>query len=275
MAEYKFTLGAAAWGLRETPLEKQYAICQELGLKELELSIGNGDSDQVQADADDKQLAQIAAWQREYGVANTCACTGCDLTVEEDELPAQIAHVQAVTACAAKAGCRYLRIFGGFNSDSVVYGQRRQRMLDALRQCAQFAAKCNVVLAVETHGGVAVNGDAVVHFHSPTTRVDNWQDILDTGCKMLVDPANLEAAGVNDPASFCRTYRNDVAYIHLKDFKRIPGGVTPVACGEGGLDWPLLMKEIGHMECPALVEYELPGDVADGLRRSKEFLQQL
>ncbi|UKI31171.1 MAG: hypothetical protein L6W00_25615 [Lentisphaeria bacterium] len=60
----------------------------------------------------------------------------------------------------------------------------------------------------------------------------------------------------------------------MKDFRSVEGGVLPAACGEGRLDWPKLMAALGDYDGPALIEYELPGDVEDGLRRSLAFLKE-
>lgn len=85
---------------------------------------------------------------------------------------------------------------------------------------------------------------------------------------MVYDPANLDAVGMLDPIAFYKHFRAQVGYVHLKDFARIPGGVKPVACGEGGLDWPKLLTALKDYSGPAMLEYENPEDVADGFRRS-------
>ena len=56
--------------------------------------------------------------------------------------------------------------------------------------------------------------------------------------------------------------------------KKIPGGVLPAACGEGRLDWPELMAALKEFDGPAMIEYELTGDVRDGMRRSLDFLKR-
>lgn len=265
-------LGNAAWGLRETPLEKQLRITHEMGLELLELSIAGYDKDFLQLDATAAQIAEVKMLFAKYGVKLECACTGNDFT--NDDAEAQIGKVKKVIDIAAQLRVKYLRIFAGFNSDSIVYGKRFAAALDALFRVARYAETKNVVLAVETHGGVAQNGDALVHFNSITTRVDTWREILATGVSINYDPANLAAVGNADPVAFYEIFKEHIQYVHLKDFRDVMGGVTPAACGEGRLDWPKLLSALKSYDGPALIEYELPEDVEDGLKRSLKFLNR-
>ncbi|WP_295806385.1 sugar phosphate isomerase/epimerase [uncultured Victivallis sp.] len=265
-------LGNAAWGLRETPLEQQLAITAAMGLELLELSIAGYDRDYLQLDADEKKIAEVAELFRRYNVRLDCACTGNDFT--GDDAAEQLTKVKTVIDIASKLGVKFLRIFAGFRSDSEVAGPRFGRMIDCLRSAAEYAAPRGVTLAVETHGGVMNNGDALVHFASATTRIDWWDDILSTGVSINYDPANFAAVGATDPVAFYNRFKKAIQYVHLKDFRSVEGGVLPAACGEGRLDWPALMAALADYTGPALIEYELPGDVEDGLRRSLAYLKQ-
>ena len=100
------------------------------------------------------------------------------------------------------------------------------------------------------------------------------RELLETGVAVTYDPANLAAAGQGEPAAFFRRFREHIPYIHLKDFRDVPGGVLPAACGEGRLDWPELMAALKEFDGPAMIEYELTGDVRDGMRRSLDFLKR-
>ncbi len=264
-------LGNAAWGLRETPLERQLAITAGMGLDLLELSIAGYDKDFLQLDATPERIRQARAWFEAAGISPECGCTGNDFT--GDDAAEQLVKVKKVIDIAAAAGVKLLRIFAGFSSDSVVYGARLETMLACLREAACYGASKGVTLAVETHGGVAANGDALIHFNSTSTRVDTLDEIVKTGVALNYDPANLAAAGANDPAGYFERYKKHIKYVHLKDFKDVPGGVFPAGCGEGRLDWPRLLEALRDYDGPALIEYELPGDIEDGLKRSLNFLK--
>lgn len=264
--------GNAAWGLRETPLEKQLQITQAMGLDLLELSIANYDEDVLQLDATDEQIAEVKALYAKYGVSTECGCSGDDFTNED--VADQVARMKKVIVIASKVGIKKLRIFSGFNSDSVVYGERLEKMLSALSEVKTAADAVGVELCVETHGGVACNGDALVHFNSTSTRVDCLKAIVSTGVSLNYDPANLAAVGGIDPIAFYGQFKDAITYVHLKDFKDVEGGVKPCACGEGRLDWPSLMATLKDYDGPALFEYELPEDVEDGLKRCLDFVRK-
>lgn len=265
--------GLAAWGLREEPLEAQLRITRELGLDLLEFSIANYAKDALQIPCADAEIANVKALFQRYGVRLECGCTGDDLT--NDDVEEQKRKVAAVIEVSARLGLKYLRVFAGFNSDSRVHGERLTRMLGALRELNALASGKGVTLCVETHGGVAALADgALLHFHSVSTRVDQLRKILDAGASLCYDPANLSAVGCAAPEAFYRLFRDRIPYVHLKDFKDVPGGVVPAACGEGRLDWDALMGALQDYDGPAMIEYELPGDVKDGMARSLDFLRR-
>lgn len=265
-------LGNAAWGLRETSLEEQLMITSRMGLSLLELSIAGYEKDYLQLDSGNIKILEVKAKFEDYGINPDCACTGNDFTV--DAVNEQLDKVKQVIDIAAQLGVKYLRIFAGFSSDSVVYGKRFERLMEALRQTAGHAKKCDILPVVETHGGVIANGEALVHFGSVTTRSDYWRQILETGVAINYDPANLAAVGSTDPVAFYHEFADSIKYVHLKDFRSVPGGVLPAACGEGRLDWVKLMRALADFSGPALIEYELTQDVKDGLTRSMNFLNQ-
>ena len=264
--------GLAAWGLREESLESQLRITRDLGLDLLEFSIANYDKDALQTGCSDPEIEAVKTLFQKYGVRLECGCTGDDLT--NDDVDSQLEKLAEVIGIASKVGIRYLRIFAGFNSDSAVYGGKYERMLAALKQLNDLASGKGIVLCVETHGGVtALDNGALLHFNSVTTRIDSLKKILETGVSLCYDPANLSAVGSAAPETFYTIFKNRIPYIHLKDFKDIPGGIVPAACGEGRLNWNVLMETLKDYDGPAMIEYELPGDVRDGMARSLEFLK--
>ena len=266
--------GLAAWGLREESLESQLAMTRELGLELLEFSIANYDKDALQVGSSDEEIENVKKLFAQYGVKLECGCTGNDFT--GDDVAEQITKVKAVIDIAAKLGLKYLRIFAGFTSDSLVYGERFDKMIAALKEVNDHAAPKGVTLCVETHGGVTcMDNGALLHFHSPSTRADMWKKIAETGVSMTYDPANLSGVGMPAPGEFYKEFKAIITYMHLKDFKDVPGGEAPAACGEGRIDWKRLWNDLKGYDGPAMVEYEVVEDVKDGMIRSLNFLNSL
>lgn len=264
--------GLAAWGLREETLESQLAITSEFGLDLLEFSIANYEKDVLSPGASNDEIEEVKKLFKQHGIRLECGCTGNDFT--GDDVDKQISKVIGVINIAAKLGIQYLRIFAGFSSDSIMYGERLERLLTALKTVNDYAINKNVILCVETHGGVTASSDgALIHFNSATTRVDIWRKLLETGVSITYDPANLAAVGYEDPVAFFQRFKEHISYIHLKDFRDVPGGVMPAACGEGRLNWSKLMTGLKNFDGPAMIEYELTNDIRDGIRRSLDFLK--
>ena len=271
--------GNAAWGLRELPLEEQLKLTQAMGLHLLELSIANYHRDALQPDASAEQIRQVKALFAQYDVRPDCGATGNDFTAgSAADVRESLDRVKRAADIAAALGVKVLRIFAGFTSDSLVYGERFDRALEALQLAAEHVRGTGVRLAIETHGGVAATGDVLHHSATVTTRIDTMRKLLESlsaaEIGMNYDPANLAAVGDAAPERWFGLFRDRIALVHLKDFRDVPGGIVPAGCGEGRLDWKALLAAQKEYDGPALIEYELPADVEDGLRRSLRFLKQ-
>ena len=275
MMEY----GNAAWGLRELSLEEQLKLTRSMGVHLLELSIANWHKDLLQLDATEEGIAAVRALYAKYGVRPDCAATGNDFTSEsEAEVRVSLDKVKRAIDIAAGVGVKILRIFAGFSSDSLVFGERFDRTVETLRLAADHARGTGVRLAIETHGGVSATGDALHHFNTVTTRVDTMRKLLDAlpaaEIGMNFDPANLGAVGDSAPERWFELFRERIILVHLKDFRDVKDGIVPAGCGEGRLDWRKLLDTLHVCDAPALIEYELPADIEDGLRRSLDFLKK-
>ncbi len=271
--------GNAAWGLRELPLEEQLKLTQAMGLHLLELSIANYHRDALLPDASAEQIRQVKALFAQYDVRPDCGATGNDFTAgSAADVRESLDRVKRAADIAAALGVKVLRIFAGFTSDSLVYGERFDRALEALQLAAEHVRGTGVRLAIETHGGVAATGDVLHHSATVTTRIDTMRKLLESlpaaEIGMNYDPANLAAVGDAAPERWFGLFRDRIALVHLKDFRDVPGGIVPAGCGEGRLDWKALLAALKEYDGPALIEYELPADVEDGLRRSLRFLKQ-
>ncbi len=271
------SIGCAAWGLRETPLKEQLELSRSLGLRALEISIANYSRDPLQLDSGAADISAVRKLCADYGIDISCGVTGNDFTQKSaDDSHASADKVCRVIDVAAAAGVRKLRIFAGFSSDSEVYGDRFKVMIDCLLVCAAAAEKAGVELAIETHGGVTAFDGVIFHSNTVSTRADMMEKILELmpdSVGLNFDPANLSAAGVNAPELWFKRFSKRINYLHLKDFRDTGDGILPVACGEGRLDWDKLADALAGYSGPAFIEYEPTSDVADGMRRSLDFLR--
>ena len=264
-------LGNASWGFRETALEDQLRITQEMGLTLLELGIANAPND-LPLDITDEEIEDVKALFRKYHIDLFCAATGNDFTNGSDsDLP----KLKRVVDICEKLGIRILRIFAGFSPVEEVTDHRWNCMIRCLTEIACYSK--NVELAIETHGGVRGFSDGVLHFHSTSSQPEALQRMLSQlpeSVKINFDPANLWAVGIRHPEEVYATIKDRVALVHLKDFITLPGGhMKPAACGESEMDWDAIMTSL-NPELPMLYEYENTEDIAEGLLVCHRFIQR-
>ena len=269
-------LGNAAWGFRELELKKQLEVTGGMGLAFHELGIANGVRD-VPPDASAEELLYVKRCYEEFGIRLWCAATGNDFTLPgEGAVEAEVRKVFRVIDAAEGLGIPYLRIFAGFSPVEEVTGKRWDRMAGALRRAACYGEAHQVTLCIETHGGVSRFADGVMHYHSVTTQKDALCRLLEEGPEgicFVYDPANLFAAGVEEPEEIYTMIRAKTAYIHLKDFTRLPNGhLRPAACGQGGMDWSAVLDSAADFQGPVLFEYENPQTVEEGSRACLEYV---
>jgi sugar phosphate isomerase/epimerase len=272
-------LGNAAWGFRETPLERQLQITADMGLSLLELSIAGHKNNELQRKPSASEIKKVAALFKKYKVDLTCAATGNDFTqADPEKCRADLEAVLDVLDTASKLGVQKLRIFAGFSPYKDVDEKRWSVMTGMIKRAADHARKRNVTLAVETHGGVEGFEKGVKHFHSVSTHHGELARLLhetpeDVGLNF--DPANLWAVGIKEPETLYEEFKSRICYAHLKDFTPVPETdlIKPAACGEGPMDWKALAKAMSDYSGPGLIEYEIPADAEHGFRRSLKFLK--
>lgn len=273
-------LGMAAWGLRKTPLEEQLRMVKRLGLSALELSIAGHENDRLQTGAGYKDIAAVSQLFAESGIVLEAAATGNDFTLPSaKECSAELGKVQRVIEIAGQLGVRYLRIFAGFSSAEQITGIRWRTMVTCLNEAGHKAQKCGVRLAVETHGGVTAASGGVRHFFSTSSCSDLLLLMLkelSPEIDLVFDPANLGAVGMSTKqiTELYNMVKERIAYLHLKDFRRISSdALLPCACGEGLLDWTALWEVMAGFAGTGFIEYEMPADIEAGTRRSMAALK--
>ena len=182
-------LGNAAWGFRETTLEKQLEITSDMGLELLELSIANTEKD-LQLDVTDEEIENVKKLYAKYNVKLVCAASSNDFTEGNDN---DICKIKKVTDICEKLGVKYLRIFAGFSPVDDVTGERWEIMINSLNTVYEYAEKKGVILTVETHGGVNGYDDGVEHFYSTSSKPDVLLKMISEVPKIRInfDPANI------------------------------------------------------------------------------------
>ncbi len=275
----KSQLGAAAWGFRELQIEEQLILCKKLGLTSLEVGIANAQKDiPLNATVDD--LKKIKELYQKYGILLTMAATGSDFTLNnEKEVHKEIFKIKKVIEISSLLGVKFLRIFAGFSHAEDVVGTRFEIMIKAITEVAEYARVKGVILAIETHGGVDVYEDGVVHYMSVSTEPEHLRYLIKeipSDVKFVFDAANLYAVGIKHPEEIYSMMKDRIAYMHLKDFISMPNGhVIPGACGDSDMDWRAFLKAVSDFTGPLLIEYEIPDHIEEGCQKSIQYLKNI
>jgi len=197
---------------------------------------------------------------------------------EPDAFAAQVAGVKTWLAVAADVGAPVSRIFGGGlpaaeRRDPAARAARRARILEGLRAVVEEAETRGVVLALENHGGLPCTAEEQAEIieavGSPYLRAT-----VDVGNYMQGGQEGHEAARIAAP--YC-------AYVHLKDFRKVPDADSPwgwtlEACtvGDGDVDHRacLAALEKAGYEGFVALEYEGTEPEETGVPRSVAAMQQ-
>lgn len=275
----KSQLGAAAWGFRELDIGEQLITCKRLGLNYMELGIANAPKD-IPLDATADDLKKISDLYQKYGIPLSMAATGNDFTLDsEEQIKNEVLKIKKVTDICSFLGIKYLRIFAGFAHVEEVVGDRFRSMIDAITEVADYARSKKVVLAIETHGGVNASDDGVSYYTSVTTEQEQLRKLIGEipdDVEFVFDPANLYVVGKKHPDEFYPILKGRIAYMHMKDFIVMPNGkVKPGACGESDMDWQALLNNISDFTGPILIEYEIPDNIEEGLKKSIQYFEKL
>jgi len=224
-------------------------------------------------DVDDAQLAAIrdAAAQSGVEIATVAAYTNFTLG-RDTEIPSveiQVAYVRSLAEIAARLGARILRIFTGYATETEGYARDWDLCVRAVRECAEVAARCGVILGVQNHHDVGVGVDSYVEF---------LDEVGHPNCRAMFDPwspalhgTDLKAAARRLAPRMAQTTLADYvrlpryAYLPgLVNYRRLDDMVRAVPLGEGFLDLEGFMAGLREGGFQGYVAYEMCSPLRGG-----------
>lgn len=104
-------------------------------------------------------------------------------------------------------------------------GQIRGRMVEHWKPVTEYARKLGLHVVVED------TPDLKLHF----CRSNEVMEVLEAvdGLELVYDSANMTLVG-EDPIEYLRKFRDKIAYVHLKDYRKAPSGSMMVEYTEDG-----------------------------------------
>ena len=199
--------------------------------------------------------------------------------VDSSQFKTQVQTVKEWLAVAAQVEAPVSRIFGGHitvenRRDESAKASGRQRILDGLGQVVGEAEKLGVVLALENHGGLPCTGEE---------QVEVIEIINSPYLKATVDVGNYMQGG-QEAQRGTEIAAKHCAYVHFKDFKKVPDSSTPwgwtikpCIVGQGDVDHGACLEALtaGGYDGFVALEYEGHEDETVGVPKSVEFMNQL
>jgi len=180
---------------------------------------------------------------------------------EPEELRKQIHRVVEWIRVAAQVQAPVSRIFGGSLSkeqrtDAKIRKEKLSLIVDSLGEVTKAAEKEGVVLALENHGGLPCTGEE---------QVEVIKAVNSNHLRATIDVGNYLSCGQEGHVGteIAAPY---VAYVHLKDFKKLPDPSVPFgrklqACivGTGSVDLRKCLDLVSKAGYTGFVALEFEG----------------
>ena len=207
------------------------------------------------------------------------AVLGCYLNLanpNKEQLAKTVHRYMAHIRFASWLGCGVVGTETGCPNETYSYvpechtEESLQLFIDNLRPIVEYAEKMGVVVAIEP---------VWCHIVSTPVRARRVLDEINSpNLQIILDPVNLlgthnyenQKAVIEEAIELLG---NDVAVVHIKDFKVVDGKMRSAVIGEGQMDFTALMKWMKEKKpyIHATLEETNPGNNI----QAKEFIQKL
>lgn len=262
---------AGLWGQHRLDLPAFFQKAARLGYPSVELmgkrphlsvlEIDDNAADAVRHAAEDAgvEIATIAAY--------TNFTMGRDTEVPSVEI--QIAYVRQMAQLAQRLGAKIVRVFTGYATEPDGCGRDWEICVKAIRECAQVAADCGVILGVQNHHDIGVGVDGYLEF---------LNDVGHSACRAMFDPwapaihgDNLRECARRLASRMVQTTLAD--YVRLPRYSYIPGlinyrrhddQIRAVPLGEGFVDLEGFFAGLREGGFDGYVAYEMCSPLRGG-----------
>jgi sugar phosphate isomerase/epimerase len=243
---------SSPWGFRQTPLAEQ---CRWLAEHEMQYICGqcfDGMAGVFDPKIDEKGIADALALTKRHGLQYASFNGDGDFMVARD-VDAEVAHCCKRIDIAAKFSPKVIIVFAGWQdrADDAVYAQ----VADALKQVTRHAAKYNLTVALENHGGLTATA----------AQVNRILDaVREPNIGVNYDPANFLMYGA-DPYRSLIDLQHPIVFTHLKSLKTVNGRRAYCRVSEGEIDYTPILKWLTTNYSGFYgIEYEETSDVLAG-----------
>ena len=272
-------IGVGEWGFRNLPMREHFVIAKKFGFNWLEFGIGGGQPGRLSEEPDESEINEFKALGADFGINTPFCCIENDFTlgnvVKHNEMVKKVKlQIQSASAC----GATHVRLFAGFTPAIDMTDAIWGRMIDAFIQCDELCEKLDLLISIETHGGIEFNGDnSITHINSVTTDaefLDRMLRDLPPRVGFNYDPGNIKAVNPSEKMCFLDLLNDRINYCHLKDWSRCGEGWVARAIGDDNLDYLPIFEHLNFAGV-CQIEYEPLEDTEEGIQRSLDYLQEI
>ena len=265
----------------------------EIGADGAEIVVQDGYQSGIPCDCSPKLLEEIqrTAQENRIRISALTPYQSYFDSLDEERRRAEIDAVSKVIDYCGFLDAHYIRIYGGNRAadDHDRIPERRQKLIESMRELGDKAQKKDVILVIENH----FNTMTV----SARETADLIRDIAHPAVRILYDQANLTFTENEDWEDAVAIQQQYVAYMHVKDLIFKEGAVFRSSevshpdesernvitriVGEGVIPWPKILKKVKELGYDGWLslEYERrwhPDDIPDasvGMKKSIEYLR--
>ena len=237
-------------------LEDALAGAAKAGFKSVELTSVPGWTEHVRRDATDEELAHVKDLLDQYGLEAVSFAGHSDLASDSG-----VDEFRKALEIAQKLGIHYVTTSTGGHdaSSSGTLDEQREAFLGRIRPLADEAAEKDIVICLETHGGLVASG---------ALSAELVQLIDKPNVGINYDPGNVIFYGDTRPEQDISVAAPYVRHVHAKDQIGGAGVWNFPAAGTGEVDFdPIFatLAEVGF-NGPVSVEIEFRANHGHHLR---------
>lgn len=291
-----FKIAGHTMGTPERTVVEAIKMFGEIGLDGAEIVVQNDYYSGIPYDASPELLQEIKDAAEEAGISIVCLTPYYSRynNLDDSVRDAEIQGLKKVVDYAAFLGAGCIRIYGGeyMADEKDETGEKHRRLVEAMRECGDYAVQFGVTLVVENHFNtmcVTAKQDA-----------DTLREINHPNVGALYDQPNLIFMGAEPCEVAIPEFGKLIKHVHAKDlvFKEqtvqfaascvshptdSERNVISKVVGQGITPWPTILRlltEQGYTGWLSL-EYErrwypdqLP-DAAIGMKESADYLRSI
>lgn len=263
---------AGLWGQDRLSLEAFVAKAAELGYSSVML-MGKRPH-LAPLDADEASLNKLRGSLEKHQIRCAALAGYTDLrTQSAAEVPfveMQLDYVRALCRLAASLDSKYVRIFTAYEDLRTSPVAQWNQVVDALRECAAYAADFGITLAVQNHHDLAVDTDSLLELFTEINR-PNVRLAFDAWSPALRGEDLFEAARQAAPYTVMTTnadyvrrprfrYRPDLVNYEREH----PDLVRAVPFGDGFIDYKRFFEGLTAGGFQGLANYEMCSPLSGG-----------